>query len=201
MNDPLRLTVLGTGYLGITHAACMASLGFDVLGVDIDARKVDQLNAGQLPIYEPGLRELLHSGLDSGRLAFTTSYPQAAAFGDVHFICAGTPPQSGSDHADLTQVDGCVATLAPLLNRPCLVVGKSTVPVGTARRLAAELAAACQGAEFAWNPEFLAVALLNGSGSDPYFVMVSTPSRSGLSSREGRACGGARRWRGRTSGV
>ena len=155
MNDPLRLTVLGTGYLGITHAACMASLGFDVLGVDIDARKVDQLNAGQLPIYEPGLRELLHSGLDSGRLAFTTSYPQAAAFGDVHFICAGTPPQSGSDHADLTQVDGCVATLAPLLNRPCLVVGKSTVPVGTARRLAAELAAACQGAELAWNPEFL----------------------------------------------
>ena len=151
----LRLTVLGTGYLGITHAACMASLGFDVLGVDIDARKVDQLNAGQLPIYEPGLGELLRSGLDSGRLAFTTSYPQAAAFGDVHFICAGTPPQRGSDHADLTQVNGCVATLAPLLNRPCLVVGKSTVPVGTARRLAAELAAACQGVELAWNPEFL----------------------------------------------
>jgi UDPglucose 6-dehydrogenase len=151
----LRLTVLGTGYLGITHAACMASLGFDVLGVDIDARKVDQLNAGQLPIYEPGLTELLRSGLDSGRLAFTTSYPQAAAFGDVHFICAGTPPQPGSDHADLTQVNGCVATLAPLLNRPCLVVGKSTVPVGTARRLAAELAAACQGVELAWNPEFL----------------------------------------------
>ena len=151
----LRLTVLGTGYLGITHAACMASLGFDVLGVDIDARKVDQLNAGQLPIYEPGLGELLRSGLDSGRLAFTTSYPQAAAFGNVHFICAGTPPQPGSDHADLTQVNGCVATLAPLLNRPCLVVGKSTVPVGTARRLATELAAACQGVELAWNPEFL----------------------------------------------
>jgi UDPglucose 6-dehydrogenase len=151
----LRLTVLGTGYLGITHAACMASLGFDVLGVDIDAWKVDQLNAGQLPIYEPGLGELLRSGLDSGRLAFTTSYPQAAAFGDVHFICAGTPPQPGSDRADLTQVNGCVATLAPLLNRPCLVVGKSTVPVGTARRLAAELAAACQGVELAWNPEFL----------------------------------------------
>ena len=151
----LRLTVLGTGYLGITHAACMASFGFDVLGVDIDARKVDQLNAGQLPIYEPGLGELLRSGLDSGRLAFTTSYSQAAAFGDVHFICAGTPPQPGNDHADLTQVNGCVATLAPLLNRPCLVVGKSTVPVGTARRLAAELAAACQGVELAWNPEFL----------------------------------------------
>ena len=155
MNSPLRLTVLGTGYLGTTHAACMASLGFDVLGVDNDTRKVDQLNAGHLPIYEPGLGELLHSGLDSGRLAFTTSYPQAAAFGDVHFICAGTPAQPGSDHADLSQVYGCVAALAPLLDRRCLVVGKSTVPVGTARRLAAELAEACRAVELAWNPEFL----------------------------------------------
>jgi UDPglucose 6-dehydrogenase len=155
MNGPLRLTVLGTGYLGITHAACMASLGFDVLGVDADAAKVDNLNAGYLPIYEPGLRELLHSGLQSGRLTFTTSYPQAAAFGDVHFICAGTPSQPGSDHADLSQVHGCVATLAPLLDRPCLVVGKSTVPVGTARRLAAELTETCRGVELAWNPEFL----------------------------------------------
>ena len=152
---PPRLTVLGTGYLGITHAACMASLGFEVLGVDTDAGKVDKLNAGQLPIHEPGLRELLRSGLDSGRLAFTTSYPRAAAFGDLHFICAGTPPQPGSHHADLSQVTGCVTALAPLLDRPCLVVGKSTVPVGTARRLAAELARACPEAELAWNPEFL----------------------------------------------
>jgi UDPglucose 6-dehydrogenase len=154
-SGPLRLTVLGTGYLGITHAACMASLGFEVLGVDTDAEKIDKLNAGQLPIYEPGLRELLRSGLDSGRLAFTTSYPRAAAFGDVHFICAGTPPQPGSHHADLSQVDGCVTALAPLLDRPCLVVGKSTVPVGTARRLASELTRAYSGAELAWNPEFL----------------------------------------------
>ena len=154
-NWPLRLTVLGTGYLGITHAACMASLGFDVLGVDIDAGKVDQLNAGQLPIYEPGLRKLLRCELDSGRLAFTTSYPRAAEFGDVHFICAGTPPQPGGHHADLFQVNGCVSALAPLLDRPCLVVGKSTVPVGTARRLAAELARTCAEAELAWNPEFL----------------------------------------------
>jgi UDPglucose 6-dehydrogenase len=155
VKGPLRLTVLGTGYLGITHAACMAALGFNVLGVDIDARKVERLNAGQLPIYEPGLRELLRDGLDSGRLAFTVSYPRAAAFGDVHFICAGTPSQPGSHHADLSQVHGCVAALAPRLNRPCLVVGKSTVPVGTARRLAAELAGACHAAELAWNPEFL----------------------------------------------
>jgi UDPglucose 6-dehydrogenase len=155
VNGRLRLTVLGTGYLGITHAACMASLGFEVLGVDTDPGKVDQLNAGHLPIYEPGLGEFLRAGLDSGQLTFTTSYPQAAAFGDVHFICAGTPPQRGSDHADLSQVHSCVAALAPLLDRPCLVVGKSTVPVGTARRLAAELAGSCEGVQLAWNPEFL----------------------------------------------
>ena len=151
----LRITVLGTGYLGVTHAACMASLGFEVLGVDTDPGKADQLNAGKLPIYEPGLGEFLRAGLDSGRLTFTTSYPQAAAFGDVHFICVGTPPQPGSDHADLSQVHSCVAALAPLLIRPCLVTGKSTVPVGTARRLAGELAGSCEGVELAWNPEFL----------------------------------------------
>ena len=151
----LRLTVLGAGYLGITHAACMASLGFEVLGVDTDRAKVDKLNAGRLPIYEPGLEELLREGLAVGRVRFTTSYPDAAAFGDVHFICTGTPQQPGSGRADLSQVHACVAALAPVLDRPCLVVGKSTVPVGTARRLAAEFANAYEGAELAWNPEFL----------------------------------------------
>ncbi len=155
MSADLRLTVLGSGYLGITHAAAMASLGFGVLGVDTDPGRVDGLNRGELPIYEPGLGELLRSGLAAGRLRFTTSYPEAAAFGDLHFICTGTPQQRGSDAADLSQVNSCVAELAPLLDRPCLVVGKSTVPVGTARRLAAELAAVRPGAELAWNPEFL----------------------------------------------
>jgi UDPglucose 6-dehydrogenase len=150
-----RLTVLGAGYLGITHAACMASLGFNVLGVDTDAGKVDQLNAGRLAIYEPGLEELLRAGLSAGRLKFTTSYREAAAVGDVHFICTGTPQQPSSGHADLSQVQACVDALAPLLDRPCLVVGKSTVPVGTARRIAGELSWACPRAELAWNPEFL----------------------------------------------
>ena len=151
----LRLTVLGAGYLGITHAACMASLGFDVLGVDTDASRVDQLNAGQSPVFERGLEDLLRAGLSAGRVRFTTCYREAAAVGDVHFICTGTPQQPGSGHADLSQVQACVAALAPLLDRPCLVVGKSTVPVGTARRLAAELSSAYPGAELAWNPEFL----------------------------------------------
>jgi UDPglucose 6-dehydrogenase len=151
----LRLTVLGTGYLGITHAACMASLGFDVLGLDTDAARVARLNAGQLPIFEPGLGELLVDGLATGRLRFTTSYPAAAEFGDVHFICTGTPSQPGSHQADLSQVLGCVRSLTPLLSRPCLVVGKSTVPVGTARLLAAEMRRGSPHAELAWNPEFL----------------------------------------------
>jgi UDPglucose 6-dehydrogenase len=150
-----RLTILGAGYLGVTHAACMASLGFEVLALDTDAAKIDQLKAGRLAIHEPGLPELLDDGLGSGRLRFTTSYDEVAEFGDVHFICTGTPQLPGSDQADLSQVRGCLGQLAPLLKRPCLVVGKSTVPVGTARVLAAELAAICPDAELAWNPEFL----------------------------------------------
>ncbi len=177
VNEKLRLTVLGAGYLGITHASCMASLGFEVLAVDTDVRKIEQLNAGHLPIFEPGLGELVRSGLDSGRLTFTTSYARAAAFGDVHFICAGTPAQPGSDKADLSQVYGCVAALAPLLDRPCLVVGKSTVPVGTARPLAAELATACRGVELAWNPEFLreGAAVSDALAPDRIVVGVMSP--------------------------
>jgi UDPglucose 6-dehydrogenase len=89
-----RLTVLGTGYLGATHAVCMAELGFEVLGMDVDAEKVETLSAGGVPFYEPGLEPLLRRHLDSGRLRFTTSYEEVAAFGDVHFVCVGTPPIS-----------------------------------------------------------------------------------------------------------
>jgi UDPglucose 6-dehydrogenase len=150
-----RLTVFGTGYLGITHAACMASLGFEVLGVDTDAAKVSALSAGLVPIYEPGLPELLRAELATGRLRFTTSYEQAASFGDVHFVCTGTPQLPGGGAADLTQVRSCVTTLAPLLRPESLVVGKSTVPVGTARALVSYLADTGKQAELAWNPEFL----------------------------------------------
>ncbi|MGR6923788.1 UDP-glucose dehydrogenase family protein [[Actinomadura] parvosata] len=155
---PYRLTVIGTGYLGITHAACMADLGFDVLGLDVDADKINRLNAGELPIHEPGLEPVLRRGLDSGRLRFTTSYEEVAAFGDVHFVCVGTPQKRGEYAADVTYMDAAIESLAPLLDRECLVVGKSTVPVGTAERLAdklARLAPAGGEAELAWNPEFL----------------------------------------------
>ncbi|MEU4513360.1 UDP-glucose/GDP-mannose dehydrogenase family protein [Nonomuraea wenchangensis] len=155
---PYRLTVIGTGYLGITHAACMADLGFEVLGLDIDADKVSRLNSGELPIHEPGLEPVLRRGLASGRLRFTTSYDEIAAFGDVHFICVGTPQKRGEYAADVSFMDAAVESLAPLLDRECLVVGKSTVPVGTAERLAdklARLAPAGVLTELAWNPEFL----------------------------------------------
>ena len=155
---PLRITVLGTGYLGATHAACLAELGFDVLGLDTNEAQVGALAAGRLPFHEPELEKLLEAGLRSGRLRFSTSYEDAAAFGDVHFVCVGTPQRPDSDAADLSHLMACIDALAPLLDRPCLVVGKSTVPVGTSDIVAdrlAQVAPAGAAAELAWNPEFL----------------------------------------------
>jgi len=154
----LRITVLGTGYLGATHAACMAELGFEVLGMDVVEEKVTALSEGRVPFYEPDLEPLLRKHVESGRLRFTTSYAEVAAFGDVHFLCVGTPQREGEYAADLRYVDAVVEGLAPHLDRQTLVVGKSTVPVGTAARLAtrfSELAPAGAEAELAWNPEFL----------------------------------------------
>ncbi len=153
-----QLTVLGTGYLGTAHAVCMAELGFDVLGLDTDEAKIGALAAGRLPFHDPDLKSLLERGLQSGRLRFTTSYPEAAEFGDVHFVCVGTPQRTDSTGADLSQLFGSIDALAPLLERSCLVVGKSTVPAGTAAILAeraARLAPVGPDAELAWNPEFL----------------------------------------------
>jgi UDPglucose 6-dehydrogenase len=153
-----RLTVIGTGYLGAVHAACLAELGFVVLGTDIDQGRIAALNHGQAPFSEPGLDRLLRRGLRSGRLRFTASLPEAARFGDVHFLCVGTPQRNGHPGADLRQLYACVDALAPLLRRPCLVAGKSTTPVGTAAALADRLAALAPvgpRAELAWNPEFL----------------------------------------------
>ena len=154
----MRLTVSGTGYLGATHAACMADLGHEVLGMDVDPEKVARLSAGDVPFFEPGLPDVLARALESGRLRFTTDPAEVAAFGDVHFMCVGTPQQAGSNAADVSHIDACVDALAPHLDRPALFVGKSTVPVGTARRLAERLhltAPAGSDVELAWNPEFL----------------------------------------------
>lgn len=156
-----RLTVVGTGYLGATHAVCMAELGFEVLGLDVDLSKVDRLNAGDVPFFEPGLPELLRKNLDTGRLRFTASYDEVGRFGDVHFLCVGTPQLSGEMAADVSHVNAAFDALLPHLREGALVVGKSTVPIGTAERLTSQLRAAqaagtaAPGVELAWNPEFL----------------------------------------------
>lgn len=153
-----RIAVFGTGYLGATHAACMAELGHEVVGVDVDNRKLALLSAGEVPFYEPGLDEILRSNLEAGRLRFTSSYEEAADFADIHFIAAATPQKRGELGADLTFVESVVRTLAPLLTRPSVLFGKSTVPVGTAARLddiVRRLSPLGDAVEVAWNPEFL----------------------------------------------
>lgn len=154
----MRMTVFGTGYLGATHAACMAELGHEVLGVDVDPAKIERLSAGEVPFFEPGLPELLRKHVDSGRLRFTTSYVEAAEFGELHFIGVGTPQRKGDFAADTTYVKAVVEELAPLLTADAVVAGKSTVPVGTAEELQEIADARCPDGvrlEVLWNPEFL----------------------------------------------
>jgi UDPglucose 6-dehydrogenase len=150
----MKLSVIGCGYLGATHAACMSSLGFEVVGVDTDQSKVDLLSKGELPFYEPGLDTLLAKELKTGRLTFTTDF-SAVADADIHFICVGTPQSKVGLAADLTFVKSAVAAIAPHLKDGALVVGKSTVPVGTAQALREILATSAPQADLAWNPEFL----------------------------------------------
>ncbi|MFM8193008.1 MAG: UDP-glucose dehydrogenase family protein, partial [Actinomycetota bacterium] len=150
----MKLSVIGTGYLGATHAAAMSSLGFHVVGIDIDPEKIAALKNGKVPFYEPDLEELLHREVASGRLTFSTEFSDAADC-DVHFICVGTPQQKNSLAADLTYVDSSVRLLAPHAKPGSLIVGKSTVPVGTAARLASLLKEINADIELAWNPEFL----------------------------------------------
>ena len=150
----LKLSVIGTGYLGATHAAAMSSLGFEVVGIDVDPGKVELLRAGKVPFYEPGLEELLLTEVNSGRLTFTSDFTKAADC-DVHFICVGTPQQKDGLAADLTYVNSALESIAPHAKANSLIVGKSTVPVGTAARLSDRLKEINPKAELAWNPEFL----------------------------------------------
>jgi UDPglucose 6-dehydrogenase len=150
----LTLSVIGTGYLGATHAAGMADLGFAVIGLDTDARKIEALAGGHLPFYEPGLPELLKTSLDSGRLRFTTDFAQLQD-ADVHFVCVGTPQSKDGNAADLTYVFAAVRAIAEVAKNGSLIVGKSTVPVGTAERLFTEIQQINPTLDLAWNPEFL----------------------------------------------
>ena len=153
-----RLAFLGCGYLGATYAICFAELGYEVLGFDVDAPKIAKLAGGQVPFHEPGLDELLRRNLAAGRLRFSTDYGQTAEFADVYFICVGTPQRADGMGADLSYVEQAVSGLAPHLKRKALLVGKSTVPVGTAEwveQLVGKHAPPELGIEVAWSPEFL----------------------------------------------
>ncbi|MER0476903.1 UDP-glucose/GDP-mannose dehydrogenase family protein [Streptomyces sp. Edi2] len=154
----MRVSVIGCGHLGIPHAAAMAELGHEVIGVDVDQAKADRLNAGQCPIYEIGLPELLARHTQSGRLRFTTDIREAASFAELHFIGVGTPIDADGRSYDTAQVYGAIRQLAPHLDRPCTIVGKSTVTVGTTSQvtaLAQRLAPAGDQVDVVWNPEFL----------------------------------------------
>ena len=150
----LKLSVIGTGYLGATHAACMASLGFEVIGYDTDTNKIDLLSKAKVPFYEPDLEELLAAQIKSGRLTFTKNINDLAT-ADVHFICVGTPQVKGGNAADLSYVNSALEGIAKIVKPGGLVVGKSTVPVGTASKLRDRLIALNPKADLAWNPEFL----------------------------------------------
>jgi UDPglucose 6-dehydrogenase len=152
-----RVTVIGIGYLGLTHAVCLAEIGHEVLAIDVDQDKIVKAANGEAPFFEPGLEPLLRKNLDAGRLRFTTSFAEVGAFGEVHFLCVGTP-QGADGEADLSFVHAAAGTLAPYLTAPCLIVGKSTVPVGTARQVLSRvqaIAPAGRQVDLAWNPEFL----------------------------------------------
>ena len=150
----MRVSVIGCGYLGAVHAAAMADLGHEVIAVDVDAAKVAALSAGQPPFYEPGLPEILNSSLASGRLRFTTDISEVAG-SQLHFIAVGTPQSDDSGAADIRFVDAAIDAVLPHLGPADVVVGKSTVPVGTAQRLAEKLLSAGSSATLVWNPEFL----------------------------------------------
>ena len=155
--DSLRITVIGIGYLGLTHAVCMADLGHQVLAIDVDDTKIGAASRGEVLFHEPGIEPLLRKNLDSGRLRFTTSFADAGEFGEVHFLCVGTP-QSTAGSADLRQVHAAIDALAPHLRKGSLIVGKSTVPVGTARQLTARMRAVAPAGtdvDLAWSPEFI----------------------------------------------
>ncbi|WP_144714019.1 UDP-glucose/GDP-mannose dehydrogenase family protein [Curtobacterium pusillum] len=170
----MRISVIGCGYLGAVHAASMAKLGHDVVAVDVDPGKIERLAAGEAPFFEPGLPEILAEALDSGRIRFTTDMAEVAG-AQVHFLAVGTP-QGPTGAADLTYVNAAVAALTPYLAAGEFVVGKSTVPVGTAARLAAEVEAAVPGASLVWNPEFLREGFAVQDTISPDRLVYGVPS-------------------------
>lgn len=168
----MRLSVIGCGYLGAVHAAAMASIGHEVVGIDVDQRKIDALSQGKAPFFEPGLQEILTEGIASGRLRFTTDLAEAKG-AKVHFVGVGTPQQKDGYAADLTYVNAAIDALLPYLSEGDIVAGKSTVPVGTAAGLAPRVSEA--GATLIWNPEFLREGWAVQDTVDPDRLVIGIP--------------------------
>lgn len=168
----MRLSVIGCGYLGAVHAAAMASIGHDVVGIDVDERKIASLSKGEAPFFEPGLQEILSDGLASGRLRFSTDMADAAGAA-VHFVGVGTPQQKDGYAADMTYVNAAVDALIPHLAEGDIVAGKSTVPVGTAASLAERVTPT--GATLVWNPEFLREGWAVQDTVDPDRLVAGVP--------------------------
>ncbi len=168
----MKLSVIGCGYLGAVHAAAMASIGHEVVGIDVDESKIASLSQGEAPFFEPGLPEILSDGIASGRLSFTTDMAQADG-AEVHFIGVGTPQQKDGYAADMTYVNAAIDALIPHLRPGDIVAGKSTVPVGTAAGLAERLAST--GATLVWNPEFLREGFAVKDTVDPDRLVAGVP--------------------------
>lgn len=170
----MKLSVIGTGYLGAVHAACMAELGFDVVGIDVDADKIAALQAGKAPFFEPDFEPILSRNIEAGRLMFTTDF-STMADADVHFVCVGTPQAAGSLAADTRYVDSAIEEVAKYAKPGSIVAGKSTVPVGTAARLQQKLnELSAHGIELAWNPEFLREGFAVEDTLHPDRVVIGT---------------------------
>ncbi|GEP47109.1 UDP-glucose/GDP-mannose dehydrogenase family protein [Microbacterium saccharophilum] len=178
----MRLSVIGCGYLGAVHAAAMASIGHDVVGIDVDENKIASLSTGEAPFFEPGLQEILAAGIASGRLQFTTDMAEAAG-AQVHFVGVGTPQQKDGYAADLTYVNAAVDALLPHLSEGDIVAGKSTVPVGTAASLTPRVEAA--GATLVWNPEFLREGFAVQDTIDPDRLVAGVPFHAGVATEAG----------------
>jgi UDPglucose 6-dehydrogenase len=179
----MQISVLGTGYLGATHAACLALAGHHVTGVDRDPDRVATLRRGRAPFHEAGLDDLLVEGLDSGRLRFCSRLEDVAD-AEVHFVCVGTPESSDPPgRLDLTALWGVLDDLGPLLTRPTLVVGRSTVPVGTAaaaRDVVRAKAPAGPEVSLAWNPEFLREGHALADSLEPHRIVVGVDDETAL---------------------
>lgn len=177
---PKNTSVIGLGYLGVTQAAVLASLGHNVIGVDPNSSKIDQLNSGEVPFFEPGLQELFEIGLQSGKISFTTAIDERFLDVDVHFICVGTPSKEDGSEVDTSFLDKAVEQLAPYLKNESTVVGRSTVPVGTASGLESRLSSMTNKPfQLVWNPEFLSEGTAVRDSLQPERIVIGSNSLKG----------------------